>query len=62
MSTQNSKADEIRDEIRRKPCIKTSEISEEYGVSPATVTRVVRNLPEDLKRMRDMVERKMERL
>jgi len=54
MSTQSSKADEIRDEIRRKPCIKTSEISEEYGVSPATVTRVVRNLSEDLKQMRQL--------
>jgi DNA-binding Lrp family transcriptional regulator len=49
-----SKGEQIRDEIRRKPCIDASEISEEYGVSPATVTRVVKNLDEDLKRMRQL--------
>jgi DNA-binding MarR family transcriptional regulator len=54
MSIQNSKADEIRDEIRETPCIGASEISEEYGVSPATVARVVKNLDEELKRMRQL--------
>ena len=54
MSRASSKADEIRDEIRRTPCIDASEISEEYGVSPATVTRVVRNLDEALKQMRQL--------
>jgi hypothetical protein len=51
---ETSKGEQIRDEIRETPCIETSEISEKYGVSPATVTRVVRNLDEDLRQMRSL--------